>query len=365
MENKKRNWKKILLVIGCVLLALILTLLLAAAAVWNYLLGKVDRPDLSEPTLSQEEIDAILNETDPLEELPTEETVTTTEATVPATVETQPEETSAPTQAPTVPAQDASLITKSEHVINILLIGQDRRPGEGRQRSDAMILCTVNKKEKTLTMTSFLRDTYVNLPDWNGKSFSPNRLNVNYALGGMGMLDLCLKETFGIVVDHNIEVDFTGFTKIIDTLGGVGIYLTLGEANHLAPQHPGLKQGVNLLDGEAALAYSRIRKIDGDYSRTNRQKTVLKAIFERCKTMDAAKLAKLVDTVLPMIKTDMTDGDITRYLLELAPLLPQLELRTQTIPEKGTYTHQSIRGMSVVVTDFQVCRDILEDTIGG
>ena len=77
------------------------------------------------------------------------------------------------------------------------------------------------------------------------------------------------------------------------------------------------------------------------------------------------KLAKLVDTVLPMIKTDMTDGDITRYLLELAPLLPQLELRTQTIPEKGTYTHQSIRGMSVVVTDFQVCRDILEDTIGG
>ena len=330
MENKKRNWKKILLVIGCVLLALILTVLLAAAAVWTYLLGKVDRPDLSEPTLSQEEIDAILNETDPIEELPTEETVTATEETVAATVETQPEETSAPTQAPTVPAQDASLITKSEHVINILLIGQDRRPGEGRQRSDAMILCTVNKKEKTLTMTSFLRDTYVNLPDWNGKSFSP-----------------------------------TGFTKIIDTLGGVGIYLTLGEANHLAPQHPGLKQGVNLLDGEAALAYSRIRKIDGDYSRTNRQKTVLKAIFERCKTRDAAKLAKLVDTVLPMIKTDMTDGDITRYLLELAPLLPQLELRTQTIPEKGTYTHQSIRGMSVVVTDFQVCRDILEDTIGG
>jgi hypothetical protein len=59
MENKKRNWKKILLVIGCVLLALILTVLLAAAAVWNYLLGKVDRPDYSEPTLSQEEIDKL------------------------------------------------------------------------------------------------------------------------------------------------------------------------------------------------------------------------------------------------------------------------------------------------------------------
>ena len=126
-----------------------------------------------------------------------------------------------------------------------------------------------------------------------------------------------------------------------------------------------MHKGVNRLNGKAALCYARIRKLDGDYQRTARQRNVLTAVLEKCRSMDPVKLAKLVDTVLPMITTDMSNSDITGYMVELLPLLPQLTLETQTIPTKGIYTHKMIRGMSVVVADMEECRRILEETIGG
>lgn len=367
MEKKQTNWKRRLLQVLCVILGLILAAVIACAVLLETVLGQINRPDPSEPTLSDEQIQQILNEVDETDPLPTTAPALAPDDTVPpaAAGETLPEQTTAPTVEITLPPASDDWITKSEHVINILLIGQDRRPGEGRQRSDSMILVTVNKQKKTLVMTSFMRDLYVNLPEWNGKTFSPNRLNVNYALGGMGMLDKCLLDSFGVVVDHNIEVDFSGFKNIINALGGVDINLTEEEALHLHNSQGGLHRGINRLYGEAALAYARIRKLDGDYQRTARQRRVLTAVLEKCRSMDPVKLTKLVDTVLPMITTDMTNSDIAAYVVELLPLLPQLTLETQTIPTKGFYTHQRIRGMSVVVADMEQCRRILEETIGG
>ena len=362
MEKKKASRSRRLLQILCVILGLILAACLVCAVLLNTVLGRINRPDPSEPTLSDEQIEEILNQRDELDPIPTAP-VQTVPSQTPG--ETQPEQTTAPTVEVTLPPATDDRITKSDHVINILLIGQDRRPGQGRQRSDSMILVTVNKQKKTLMMTSFMRDLYVNLPDWNGRSFSPNRLNVNYALGGMEMLDKCLLDSFGVVVDHNIEVDFSGFARIIDAVGGVDINLTEAEANYIRNSQGGLRSGVNRLYGTAALAYSRIRELDGDYQRTARQRRVLTAVLEKCRKMDARTLTKLVDTVLPMITTDMTNAHITGYMVELLPLLPQLTLETQTIPARGTYSHKLIRGMSVIVADMEECRRILEETIGG
>lgn len=362
MEKKRSNWKRRVLQILCVILAVLLLAAIACAVLLDTVLGQINRPDPSEPTLSDEQIQQILNEMEEADILPTDPQET---APSQAPGETQPEQTTAPAVEITLPPATDELITKSEHVINILLIGQDRRPGQGRQRSDSMILVTVNKQKKTLTMTSFMRDLYVNLPEWNGRTFSPNRLNVNYALGGMGMLDKCLKESFGVVVDHNIEVDFSGFSYIIDAIGGVNINLTEAEASYINGNQDRLHSGINRLNGADALTYARIRKLDGDHQRTARQRRVLTAVLEKCRSMDIATLTRLVETVLPMVTTDMTNSDITGYMLELLPLLPQLTLETQAIPVKGTYSHQLIRGMSVVVADMAECRRILEETIGG
>ncbi|MFQ9799037.1 MAG: LCP family protein [Clostridia bacterium] len=100
-------------------------------------------------------------------------------------------------------------------MVNILLIGQDRREGEGRQRSDSMILATINKKSQSIYLTSFMRDMYVPIP-----GYSDNRINAAYAFGGMDLLDDTIETNFGIHIDGNVEVDFSGFKTLIDMMGG-------------------------------------------------------------------------------------------------------------------------------------------------
>ena len=335
MEEQKRRK------VGCCVTLLIILLLVAslimglAAYGYNSVLGKINRVDGAEETLSQAEIDAIENETDPWDEGYEEHDG--------------------------VLDENADLIEKGDHIINILLIGQDRRPGETRARSDSMVLCTIDTQEKTLVMTSFLRDLYVDIPDWKGRSYQDNRLNACYAFGGMGMLDLALEKNFGVQVDHNLEVDFSGFSEIIKIFGGVSINLTKAEANYLGG---GLKEGVNFLTPDQALAYSRIRYLDSDFGRTNRQRNVLTALFNSIKTMNADQLSQLINNILPMMTTDMTNADITGYMVKLIPILPELEISAQYIPASGAYKSCYVRGMAVLVPDMEANRAILRETLG-
>lgn len=339
-EKKKASGKKIALIIIVILLALVLAVM-AGATIWiNSMLGKIERVPETEPTLSDEEIEMILQETDvPIEEDYTGEVL-------------EPEDVEMSTEP-------VEIIEEDDHILNILLIGQDARPGQGRQRSDTMILCTINTEKKTLVMTSFLRDLYVDIPDWNGKTYYDNRLNVNYAFGGMGMLDKCLELNFGVVVDHNIAVNFSGFEDIVNIMGGVDIKLTKAEAAYL-----GLSSGWNHLDGEKALNYSRIRKIDSDFGRTNRQRTVLNQLLEKVRNSSLKDLLSLTDTIFPLISTDMENSEIVDLVMEVFPILTELEVTTQHIPADDTYRGASIAGMSVLVADMEANRQILKDTIG-
>ena len=104
-----------------------------------------------------------------------------------------------------------------DDLLNILLVGQDRREGEGRQRSDSMILCSINPDTKQISMISFLRDLYVQIPG----GYSDNRLNAAYVFGGFPLLMDTLHTNFGVSIDGCFEVDFSGFQSVIDILGGV------------------------------------------------------------------------------------------------------------------------------------------------
>lgn len=254
-----------------------------------------------------------------------------------------------------------STAVSSRNKIHILLIGQDRRPGEERARSDVMILCTFHKKEKQLTMTSILRDLYVEIP-----GYQDNRINAAYAFGGMELLHTTLEQNFGIQVDGTIEVDFSQFADIVDLLGGVTVDLRADEAKLINEKTEGnLSEGRRLLNGEQALTYSRIRSLDadGDFSRTNRQRKVLGAIIDSCKAANLKTLLRLVDDILPMITTDMSNLKIIGYGLELFPKLADLTVVSQRIPADGTYSSQMIRGMSVLVADMEEARRMIEDTV--
>ena len=321
MAKEKKNGKKVWLIVGLSILALLLVLMVVGLVFGKSLLGMVGRVDPDE-TISQEEIQQILDETDPVD---------------PSTPEMDENEVEDP-DGPN------GLVEDGENIINIMLVGQDRRPGQGRQRSDSMILVTINKEKKTLTMTSFMRDLWVKIP---GKY--NERLNVPYAIGGFPLLNETMESVFGVHVDHNIEVDFTGFEKVIDALGGVEINLTNAEKGYMNKANGwALKTGVNLLDGEKALFYSRIRYIGTEFARTNRQRTVLNVIFEKIKNLSLTELYALAKEILPMVKTDMTDAELMGYILELSKLLPDIQITSQRVPIDGAYKLTMIKKKSVI-----------------
>ena len=239
-------------------------------------------------------------------------------------------------------------------LINIMLVGQDRREGQGRQRSDAMILCSINPSTGQVSLISFMRDLYVRLPG----GYSNNRMNAAYAIGGFQLLDATLLENFGISVDANLEVDFTGFEAIIDKLGGVDVNLTAAEAQYLGG---GCQAGMNHLNGKLALSFARIRKLDSDFGRTGRQREVLLAVFQKLKGQSLPQLLDTAQTILPYLTTDMSNGEMIQLATKLFPMLGSVEIQSCNIPADGTYRSTYVRGMAVLVPDLNANWTKLKD----
>ena len=283
-------------------------------------------------------------------------TVPATEQTEPTTIVTTAETTEATTVPTTLPYEPSG-----KDILNILVVGQSARAGESSENSrlaDTMILATINKNSKTLTLTSFLRDTYLKLPDYVDPSGTKhtcgkNRINVAYhlgytwagAAGSMEMMNQCLLENFGIEVDHNIEVDFDGFIKLIDLMGGVEIELTEAEAEYLNNDdfwvYYDVVPGLEKLDGMGTLSYARMRKAagdsDSDIKRTERQRKLISAILDKLSQQSLTDLMELADEALPLITHNMTNGEILTCLWEVLPLLPELTIETGTCPKEGSY----------------------------
>lgn len=334
--------KRTMLIVLCAILAVILVLLIAATAFLEGKLGLLNRTDGDE-TLSSEQLQEFLD--------------AQTEASV---------------NGPTIDPdnidwgnKDNKPVFNSNNIINIMLIGQDSR---SNSLSDTMILCSVNKTDKKVNVISFMRDMYVQIPGYYN-----HKLNTSYALGGMKTLNDTLAKNFGIHIDGNVEVDFNGFIDVIDVLGGVDVALTYEEASYLNRRGNwdlnnstagqwSLTEGVNHLTGEQALAYCRIRYIgNGDYGRTERQRKVLSALMEECKDLSISKLNALLNEVLPMLTTDMSNAEILGYALEVFPILSELEMSTHQIPTDNGHYAGYIKEMAVLVPDLDVNRQYLED----
>ena len=246
-------------------------------------------------------------------------------------------------------------------IVNILLIGQDRREGEETARSDSMILCTYHRKTGNVTMTSFLRDLYVPIPGHHN-----NRINAAYSEGGAALLDRTLRENFDLHIDGNVEVDFSQFSQIIDLLGGVQLELREDEAAEINKETgSGLSAGVQVLNGEQALTYARIRKLDadGDFSRTSRQRKLMNALLGSYRNIKWKDLLPLIDELLPLISTDMNYGRLVLLAMEILPKLSDAQITSQRIPADGTFTDEKIDGMLVLSADLEANRQLLRETL--
>ena len=240
-------------------------------------------------------------------------------------------------------------------MIHLLLIGQDRREGETRARSDSIVLCSFHPERDKLTAISFLRDLYVQIPGHRG-----NRLNAAYALGGMDLLEDTFAENFGIPIEGCIAVDFSQFAQLVDLRGGVAIRLRQDEAELLNRTVEGasLSAGLQTLCGQEALAYARIRNLDadGDFSRTDRQRKIITAFFDQCRESTLADRMAILDAALPMISTNLKRSRILKLAAQLLPRISEMEIETHRIPDDGDYTNETIDGMSVLVADREATR---------
>ena len=346
MSRKKSGKNNTLLKVLCGVLAFVLVLMVGVTVYAEYIFGKIGKFDDNDTTLSQEEMDALLQENN--ETLDPDATY----------------ETIDPAEMTTAPPVDQQ-IGGEEHIVNILLMGQDNAKGASRSRTDSLILCTFNLDKKTLTMTSFMRDMYVEIP-----GYGSNRINVAYPWGGLEALDETLMHNFGIHIDGHVAIDFSHFEEMIDLLGGVDIELSSLEVGHMNVTYGfALTPGVNHLNGAEALAYARTRKVntpDGsiaDFGRTDRQRIVLNALLEAYKNVGLTKMLSLLDDILPMVTTDMKYDQMVTYVGKFSPLLTEGTIVTQRIPADGAYKLTMINGMSVLLPDLVANRELLVDSL--
>ncbi len=249
-------------------------------------------------------------------------------------------------------------LRKEKYVANFLIAGVEEIGGGGR--TDSIMIASVNKKDNTIKLTSIMRDCYVEIPGKNS-----NKINAAYAFGGMDLLVETVEQNFKIKIDGYATVNFDSFESIVDILGGVDIELGAEEARYLNttnyisnPAYRNVKAGMNHLNGNQALGYSRVRKVvtlggaNNDFGRTLRQRRVLNAIFEEYKSKNLFELMSIMDQILPLIKTDLTGSEISSVLQAIVENRI-FTIENNRIPAEGMYSAGRNEVGSVLLLDFE------------
>ncbi|MCI9062912.1 LCP family protein [Romboutsia sp.] len=191
---------------------------------------------------------------------------------------------------------------KKNGITNILLVGVDGNNIEKGNRSDSMMILTIDEKNQDIRLTSLARDTYVDI-----EGYGSEKLTHAYAYEGASLLIQTIKNNFGIDVDKYVAVSFDSFEKIIDILDGIEINVSKKEVSQIK----GIKKsGTQTLNGSQALEYSRIRYIDSAYERDNRQRKVIKALYNKLVNDSNGNLMSVLNEVLRYTKTNMSPLEI-------------------------------------------------------
>ena len=203
-------------------------------------------------------------------------------------------------------------------ITNILLLGTDQRPWQKgkKYRTDTIILATLNKEAGTLTLTSFPRDLFIDIP---GRG--QDRINTAYVYGGIDLVLQTFKQNFGIKPDHYVIINFFNFKQFVDGLGGLDVNVSQAVSDYRNGYWTTIPKGVVNMDADTVLWYVRSRKTTNDFARNKRQQEVLQAIMEEVLTLqNIARVPELYDAYKGMVTTDMGLGDI----LPILPMIPKI-----------------------------------------
>ncbi len=259
----------------------------------------------------------------------------------------------------------------SKYVKNILLIGVDSKS----KLSDSMILMSVNERTHQIHLVSFYRDSYTYMKK---NAMSPGhfaKLNAAYGTGGAKCLVTTLENDYKIDIDDYALVDYSTFPKIIDSLGGITVNVTQKEADYLnRTWHKWSMTGKKIqfhagkmhMDGEHALMFCRIRKLDSDVGRTARQRRVIVALMNRFKNASLGQINHAMNVLLPNIKTDMSKSTMMRYVTEsMREDWSSYKLSQLTMPTPKSCIEGNAGGQWIWIVDYELAARELQKTLYG
>ena len=284
-----------------------------------------------------------------------------------------------------VPPQPAPLRQFGPNVINVLLMGSDRRPGDQAWRTDVLILVSVDPDVPSVTMLSFPRDLWVYIPSWRWQRINladEHGETAGFPGGGPALLKQTIQYNLGIPVHYYARVDFSGYKKLIDAVGGVDVVadctlydifpdvpdgqndIITGEA--LSTVLTGTIDipiaGVYHLDGKHALWYSRSRKTTSDFDRSRRQQRVLRALWDEIQEQGVvSQLPLLWDSFTQAVETDLTLNDIL-YLADVGRRIGPAHIRSRFIDGTLLTWHVTQTGASVLLYSYDELRPYLDET---
>ena len=257
-----------------------------------------------------------------------------------------------------------------DHVTNILLIGTDERSESftSKARGDSCMLLSINTagEKPVISLISFERG--MGMPILSGKYKGQwDWLTHLFRYGGAEMMMESIEACFDIEINYYVRTNFAAFRKGIDALGGVDISFTTREAEYFQKTwNENMVKGMNHLDGKNALRFARLRVIDSDWKRVERQRKVISAVISKLKTKNLSELNDLIDLGTTLVRTNLTEDVITKLLLDMVPGLKGVTVQQLTIPQKGTYGSQKVMGdRSAYAPDFEVNTQLIHDMIYG
>lgn len=277
------------------------------------------------------------------------------------------------TELPTTPEKldiPVDKVPDDPNIINILLMGVDSRDKSDPGHSDAMMILTVDKTHNKLKLSSIMRDSYVSID-----GYEDQKITNAHELGGALLSIKTVNKNYNMNIKDFVQVNFMGLEKIIDSVGGLQLNLSLEEAKtanmyikeaadleHKTP--PYLTRGGSLkLNGLQAVAYARIRYVgNADFQRTERQRTVLTAVFKKLASTNITDIPKAADAIIPYVQTSLKSDEmmsLATYILTHKMTNP---IQTR-VPYDGLYKNEVIKGADVLTWDKQATIDKLHQFI--
>lgn len=269
---------------------------------------------------------------------------------------------------PTGDAEKIDGLYHDDMVTNILLLGVDDYQPNDPGRSDSMLMVSLDRRNKKLKLTSFMRDTYVSIPGYNYY-----KLNTGYFLGGAPLQVKTIEKNFQVDIDRYVIIDFEAFPNIIDALGGITVELSAAEAAEMNEKSgvTGATEGINQLNGAQARYYSRIRNCKytdpdtgavyyDDYGRIRRQQRVIDILIENFHNASATQMLTLANEIVPYLVSNISPDEMVTLAKDSLTYM-NYSMETCQVPNNELHYGATLRPAHIGQDYSVLVPDTLED----